>query len=152
MKLRNILTVVSTIIVVLALAFFLAPKPPVIESSAVPTPISDRGNALEPSGVWQVLDSESITTLDYSPSFGFSPYHAVEVQVVLTNPYAVTHTVVLQHSLDGVNYVDGATIINGTIVSDSVMYEEPNFGRFTRLKTTTTLATPVAVTAYFLGR
>ena len=118
-----------------------------------PTPLitgySD-GPVYYPVKFWS---SQTITSSRGSSIFVLAKYEAIDVQYNIdqgTTPNTIT--LKLQHSNDGVNWTDGATLVSNNAADASVLNQALNFGIYTRAYATVENSEPVVVTVTGLAK
>lgn len=120
---------------------------------AAPTPVTIYAGSGEPQlAVFLVGRTINTSTVQYSAAQNLAGTEKMDVQAVTAPAASVAHTLTLQFSNDGVNWVDGANVVAAQSTAQNAMNQYAVFGQYARVKVKTANPTPVAVTVIGLGK
>jgi hypothetical protein len=135
---------------VLTLGLIFAVTPGGASTSAAPapapTPAADINVATNSSFVTFFL-SRVVTEDVASPWIDASRFEFADVQYVIDQSGTNTTTLKLQFSNDGVNVVDGATLVSANVADASGLNQQALFGRYARVYADVSNATATTITA-----
>jgi hypothetical protein len=122
---------------------------------AIPTPVTNNPAAVVARPV-EFLVTRVITQDTASDALNIQNYGKADVQWVfdqtLVAAAANTTTLKLQFSNNGLNWVDGATLVSANAADATDMNQFAVFGRYARVYVDVTNSLPVTVTAIGLGK
>jgi hypothetical protein len=114
--------------------------------AAIPTPVSnpDRGG-LAAKAI--TLFSASVITADGNSSVqNILTHDAADIQWVIDQGTVNTTTLKLQYSVDGVNWVDGASFVSANAADAGDMQQYSLFGQYLRVNADVANANPITIT------
>lgn len=150
----KVLLVAGIAVFGLSLMFGLAGGVSFAAPPAAPTPVtslSDQSNVAP--AVVRLVDRQVITQSKRFIPKALLNYPLLDAQYIIVQPASVnTATLNMQFSNDGVNWVNGPTLVSANAASGTDMQQYANFGLYTAITATVVNTQPVTITVIVLGK
>lgn len=120
--------------------------------SLIPTPVSVNPRGNYPAKDVVFYASKVMTTAETANAQGVEEHEVIDLQWIIDQTDVNTATVKLQFSNDGVNWVDGATVVSSNAADANDMQQFALFGKYARAHTTLGNTNPVTITLIGLAK
>lgn len=114
--------------------------------SAAPTPVSNLDRGGMAAKVITLFSTDVLTADRNGPTQNIIGNDATDLQWVIDQTAVNTVTLKIQYSVNGTNWIDGATFVTSNAADAGDMQQYPLFGQFVRVNADVTNASPVTIT------
>jgi hypothetical protein len=126
------LILASTLILATLLIPALAPSQPA-NAGGIPTPIPNLPGHSQDALLVTFLDNNTATDDQGGPAVQVFTAEYCYMQYIIDQTTGNTTTLKTQYSMDGVNWVDGITLVSGNTSDDSGIVQVPVYARYIRI-------------------
>lgn len=118
---------------------------------------------LAPTPVANILESNQARSFRMQPTTAISSdtnstglelmeFNALDIHTIIDQTTTNTTTLKIQYSIDGSNWVTGATLVNNNAADASDITRVPMFGRYARVNQDVTNSNTITITLWAVGR